>query len=216
MKMFFMGVGATYLSQDPLPATVPTGKEGLDGQLVFYIWASLEDEVRYLVEGKNSGLVAWKAVLTHFQKSNLGCCLKAHQDLYQVHHNPSKPIAVYLHTVDQAVQVLKDLSVIVSDTEVGDIILMNLHESFSTVCTTILTSKVEPDLKQIKDVLSGTSISTFSSISIMQEPDITPSAFTTHVSHCSNNPSTLPPSAVDSRGFHWCNPDNEGHCFCCG
>jgi len=63
MKMFFMGAGAGYFCQDPPPTSVPTGSEELDKQMTFFIWSSLEKEVKYLVEGKMSGLEAYKAVV---------------------------------------------------------------------------------------------------------------------------------------------------------
>ena len=166
MKMFFRGAGAVYLTLEPLPDTVPVGKEDLDGSIVFYIWVSMAEEMKYLVDGKESGLEAWKAVLQHFQKSNLGCRLTARQDLYRVVHDPSKPISAYIHSVEKAAQVLKDLSAPVDEVQLGDILLMNLHESYSTVCTSLLTSKDEPKLEEIKNILLGSSISTISTISI--------------------------------------------------
>lgn len=216
MKMFFRGAGATYLVSDPPPASVPTEKTALDEHIVFFIWTSMSEDVKYLVEGKESGLEAWKAVLGHFEKSNVGRRLQARQDLYHIIHDPSKPISAYIHSVEQASQVLKDLKAPVGETELGDILLMNLHESYSTVRTTILTSKDEPDFKTIKSVLAGSSISTISSISIKQEPDIFPAANAVRTGRRSNFLSTSPPSSVDAKGFRWCNPDNEGHCHRCG
>lgn len=219
MKMFFRGAGATYLTAAILPTAVPTDKADLDSNIVFYIWASMADDMKYLVEGKESGLEAWKAVLEHFQKSGLGRRLTARQDLYSVVHDPSKPISAYIHSVEKASQVLKDLSAPVDDVQLGDILLMNLHESYSTIRTSLLTAKDEPKLAEIKNILLGSSISTISSISIKQEYDVTPAANLAYRNSRRTNANianSSTPSAVDSKGFRWCNPDNEGHCHRCG
>jgi len=218
MGMFFGAVGATYLTQDTLPDTVPTDMVSLDRQLPFYIFASVSEDVQYLLDGKKSALEAWKAILGQFQQSNVGRRLQARQDFYRVTHDPSKPISAYIHAVDKSVQVLKNLSVEVTETEHGDVLPMNLHKSFSTVRTAILSSKDEPTLSSIKEVLSGSSVSAIPSLSIKQEPfDIMPAA---NVAHTGRRPRYAPSASssgtVDGQGFRWCSPINEGHCFRCG
>jgi len=215
--MFFRGAGALYLLEDPIPAAVPADKKALDGQIVFFIWTSMAEEMRYLVDDKASGLEAWKSVLGHFQKSSLGRRLKARQDLYHVVHDPSKPISAYVHSIDMAIQVLKELKAPVTPLEHGDILLMNLHESYSTIRTTILTAKDEPDLEQIKSVLAGSSISSIPTIKQEYE-DFMPAANAVRATRrkftSSSSSSAL--SNVDSSGIRWCDPTNSGHCFRCG
>jgi len=218
MSMFFSAVGATHLTTDPLPDSVPADLVSLDKQITFYIFATLDADVRYLMDQKKSGLEAWKAVLGHFQRSNVGRRLQARQDLYRVTHDPFKPISAYIHAVDKAVQVLKGLSVDITETEHGDVLLMNLHESFSTVRATILSSKDEPALSSIKEVLSGSSVSAIPSLSIKQEPyDVMPAANVAQSGRrIRSTPSASPSGTVDIQGFRWCSPINEGHCFRCG
>lgn len=233
--MFFRGLGATWLLPDlgKLPESVPAGKEAMDSSILFFVWGSLADDFKYLADDKDTALDAWKAILNQFQKSNIGHRLQARQALYTISHDPSKPISHYINSVEKAVSVLRDLSVKIEDLELGDILLMNLHESYSTVRTTILTAKEEPDLATIKSILLSSSVSALTSaptINVKQEADITQAANIARSGHRFKPTPSLPtpiPSAplppsrsqshpVDSKGFRWCNPVNEGHCHRCG
>lgn len=235
MKMFFRGAGATHLLAESLPDTVPSNMVALDSSILFFLWGRLEDDLKYLAADQQTALAAWKSILSHFQNSNIGRRLQARQAFYTTTHDPSKPISIYINSVLQAVQVLKELSVKVEEVEIGDIILMNLHESYTTVRTTILTAKEEPDLSTIKSILLSSSIGALSSTPIMnfkQEGNVTQAAHTAKSghghksrskltpSHPSPHPSASPPSSqshpVDAKGFRWCNPQNEGHCHRCG
>lgn len=155
MTMFFSGCGASYLLSTPLPATVPNDSEAVDKKMVFFIWSRLSEELRYLVEGKTSGLEAWEAVSSHFQRSTMPRRLQAREAFYRIEHDPSKPISIYIHAVDSARQVLVDLGSNIDDTETLNVLLMNLHPDFHTVRTTILTAATEPTLANVKNILAG-------------------------------------------------------------
>jgi hypothetical protein len=99
---------------------------------------------------------------------------------------------------------------------------MNLHPSFHTIYTSILTAKSEPSLSDVKGILIG---SASSAIIIKSEPvDITlatqssnkhdiPRKQSGQFSRTGTTPSSPP---EDKKGFHWCDPTNEGHCHHCG
>ena len=197
------------------------------------IWSSLVPELRYIVQGNKSALSAMSAITTHFQKSTMPRRIQAREAFYHVQHDPSKSISVYLHEVESAKQVLVNLGCKIDDTELKDVILMNLHSSWHTIRTSILTAKEEPDLADIKSILAGSSAS---AIQIKTEPStvsaMAASSSRTHSPRSSHpfakstaksrphstRPSSPPPppSPTDSKGLRWCNPSIEDNCFRCG
>lgn len=201
-------------------ASVPAGKQSLDMQLSLYIYNTLEDELQYLVAGKHSGLEQWKAVVGHFQKSNLGSRLEARKAFNSVEHDPSKPLSIYVHDVVKAAQVLKDLSVNVEEDEIRDLLLNNLHHSFLSVKTSLLTSSDEPDLAKVKSILTGSSLSI---LQIKEEEGTAQAANAARSSHksrayptTSSYSSSSPQPPYDQQGNKWCCWGNEGVCFRCG
>jgi hypothetical protein len=224
MEMLFLGAGADYLL-DPSPgATIPPSCVKLDKQLVFYIWARVDDELRYLVQdARSSALAVWLSLLSHFQRSTMPRRIAAREQLYSVVHDPSKSIDVFIHAVTSAAKVLADLGCKVEETEIKDILLMKLDTSYASVRTSIMTAKEEPDLATIKSLLSSAS----SSIPVVPTPFAAAhQVATTPASRPRHRPSYSPPLPVgagqpslppaDDQGFQWCNPSNQGACHRCG
>ena len=237
MEMFFRVVGGTYLVDKV--AAVPEGMKGLDGTLVAYLWSKLGEEYRYLMQDhQGSTLEAWKNILSHFTRSTMPRRIQARQDFYHVEHDPSEPIGVYIYNVTKRRQALVDLGCKVEDVEMLDVLLMNLHESFASVKTTILTQKDEPKLEEVKAILMGGAQSAMPSIKT--EPSS--AAFATQAGfrggrggsgyrggagsgyagrngsgRASSRPSSPRPApSREDKGYRWCDPLNEGHCHRCG
>jgi hypothetical protein len=220
MEMLFMGAGADYLIDATSSTSIPTECSKLDKQLVFYIWSRVDQEFRYLVQdAKSSALLVWTTLVSHFQKSTMPRRLAARQQLYSVVHDPSKPIDTFIHAVTAAAKVLADLGYKVEDTEIKDLLLMKLDDSYASVRTSIMTAKDEPDLDTIKALLSS------ASSSFTQSPPIIAGAMMSSngprsrpkssfsAAGCTQPSSPLPP---DDKGYQWCNPSNQDACHRCG
>ena len=224
MRSFFAGIGASYLLTEK-PGSVPEGMEVFDGQLCFVIINTLEDQHRYLVSGLISALEAWKRIMEHFQKSTMPRRLKAREDFYRVEHDPTQSIYAYIFAVEKASKALVDLGCKVQETETKDVLLMNLHSSYHTVRTSILTAQKEPSLAEVKSILSGSS---GSAVAIKSEPVEVAMAARVHGRHpgrAQPQPQPQPqpqhyqggdPHPVDQFGFRWCDPTNNDHCHRCG
>ena len=87
---------------------------------------------------------------------------------------------------------------------------MNLHPSFHTIRTSILSSKTEPMLPEIKTILTGAS----SSILPTPKREDIDTAMVAHNQRDGVKCNRLPHK--DKKGNRWCNPTNEGHCHWCG
>lgn len=226
MEMFFRGVGAGYVVQKVQLDKVPDGKGELDEALCSYLFFSIAEEHRYILDDTISALEAWKKVLTHFNVSTMPRRIQARHHFYHVEHDPSKSIEVYIHSITKARNALKALKCEVNDTETLDVLLMNLHSSFDSVRTTILTAKEEPSLEQVKSILLG---SGRSAVQVKSEPnDIALAAQDARRGGGRNrfgsgggqkvldSDSDRRTPSRDDKGYRWCDPTNEGHCHRCG
>ncbi|KIJ22289.1 hypothetical protein M422DRAFT_40110 [Sphaerobolus stellatus SS14] len=224
MEMLFMGAQADYLIDASASTTIPPECVKLDKQLVFYLWARVDDDHKFLVQdSRTSALKAWLALLTHFGKSTMPRRLAARQHLYSVEHDTSKPIDVFIHSVTSAAKALADLGSKVEDTEIKDILLMRLDDSYASIRTSIMTAKEEPDLSSIKSLLSSasSSIPQPSSIAAAQVASVRPSSRPSSrplPPRSTFSPSDSPAQSLppDDRGFFWCDTTNSQACHRCG
>ncbi|KAJ7809175.1 hypothetical protein B0H14DRAFT_3481637 [Mycena olivaceomarginata] len=69
--------------------------------------------------------------------------MNARRNFVHTIHDPSKSINLYISAIKDAVTCLNHLGVKPTNSEITDTLLMNLDESLSSTCTTILTSKKE-------------------------------------------------------------------------
>lgn len=220
MEMLFMAAGADYLINATSATSIPSECVRLDKQLVFYLWARIDDDLKYIIqETKTSALKAWIALLTHFQKSTMPRRLAARQALYSVVHDTSKPIDVYIHAITSAAKALADLGYKVEDTEIKDILLMRLDDSFASVRTSIMTARDEPDLATIKSLLLSAASSftqstpPIAAAHMVSAPYRPPHQRSAPRAPSAHNASSLPP---DDRGYHWCDTSNTQGCHRCG
>lgn len=215
MTVFLLGVGADYVVEKV--DSVPEGKGALDKQLILILWSKVESEYHHLFSDSTSALGIWKKIVNHFQKSTMAKRMKARQEFHHVTHDPSQPIEVYIHAVDKARQTLKDIGCVIDDVEALDVLLMNLDPSYHTIRTSILTAKDEPKLQDVKDILSGSSVSV---INIKSEPVEFGMAAQNSGRRFGQSPAQgpgrSPPYPVDVDGFRWCDPTNSDHCHRCG
>ena len=234
MKNFFSAAKATHIiSGSPLKEDDAkfSDWQSVDEQLSAFILAKMDPELWYLVDDVDvpSGRYAWQALKAHYEKSTIGHRVEARKHLYHgITHDPSKPIGMFIHEVVSAAQKLKDMDCKVEDSEITDIILMGLDSSLHHVRTTILVLEKQPTLDELKKLLtSATSVappssSLHSAFAVSGKAKLPRSSG--HGSFPSNpNTSPSPNSAgvfsgppLDSKGFRWCNPTNEGHCHRCG
>lgn len=220
MIKFLNACGAQYV-HDPLTAAVPKDKEVLDGEINWLIYGKVSEDWQYLVADVEHAWESWKALKGQFEKSTMGSRLKARSEFHNVVHDPSKPISHYVQSVMAARAVLKSLGHEPDDVETGDVLLMNLHSSFDTIRTTILTSKDEPSLSTIKSTLLGSTAS--ADVFIKSEPSPIALAaraggrrgFGTGGSGYGAGGSGYG-SREDEKGFRWCDPTQESACHRCG
>ena len=71
MTMFLTATGASWILKEK-DSVVPSHLKEKDQHLLFYIWASIEPDLRYIIDGVDLGKTAWVTVLERFQKLTMG------------------------------------------------------------------------------------------------------------------------------------------------
>ena len=224
MEMLFIGAGADYLNDSTPSTSIPFECSKLDKQLIFTLWSRVDDEFRYIVQdNKSSTLLAWTTLTLHFQKSTMPRRITARQQLYSVVHDTDRSIDVFIHSVTSAAKALADLGHKVADSEIKDILLMKLDDSYAIVRTSIMTAKEEPDLATVKALLSSASDS-FPLPSTLPTMSAMSASTGYNTKKRSSYPSSQPAGPVqdssslptDDKGYQWCNNSNQDACHRCG
>jgi hypothetical protein len=231
MIMWFRGVGASYIAEGK--EAVPADCIDLDASLQTHLYNITHKDFAQLVSEESTTLAAWKALKTRFASSTMTTRIEARTSFYKVQHDPSKPIDVYIKAIEKAVKILEGLGCKPDDTHVGDILLMNLHDSWKNIRQNLMSGETEPLLAAIKKRLinSAPGISSSDMVSVKVEEDeshigesLLHAANATRFSGHSNaqGPNSNNWRSRDSsdprkdKEFRWCDPTNENHCHRCG
>ena len=137
----------------------------------------------------------------------------ARKTFYSTIYDPSKPIDFYIQAVT-AKQWLVNLGLMIGESELKDVLLMNLHPLFVSLCTTILAQCPEPSLDDICSLLTST---TDTNIKIKEE-HLLYLLYTHSQPHGHGSPQTSSANPIDDKGYTWCDAACNGchHCGCPG
>ncbi|KAK6981418.1 hypothetical protein R3P38DRAFT_3333831 [Favolaschia claudopus] len=209
-KVFLLGLDALWVV-DGGPGT-EADNLSLDRMIIPHLYSHVHEDYQYLVEDQVSATAAFKS-------------LTGRAELNAVRHDPSKDISVYTRAMADAVKKLAAMGVTIDDTYHKDLLLINLHSSYSSVRTVLLTRATEPTLKDVTDLLTASAADP----GIKQEDDgLSPLAFIARAAPvprrsalAATSSSSLTGSISsdgfpqDSQGFRWCDPTNS-NCHRCG
>lgn len=202
----------------------------------------MEPQWRYLAEGSSTlGSEILAKMKTKFEASNFSRRVTLRKAFYGAEHDPSQPIEIFIQSVLKAKAALTAIQVEVDDVAAKDVILMNLHPSYSGVKTSLLTQPNEPSLESIRSILSTTTSFVDPEIqpttTVKAEPGETALATkfnksnarykssgssrsgeysSDHRKRSADRENSGGGGVKDSKGHIWCNPDNDYHCHRCG
>jgi hypothetical protein len=209
MKMVFLAAGLDGIVSGSVPSEKAQKDkwDKLDVLMLPHLYMAIEEDFQYLVEDEDTSSAGWAKLKEHFQRSTLGARMVARKEFYDITHDPNHPISQYIQSVLAAKSKLVLLGCTITDTEVIDILLMQLDPSYHSVHITILSQTSEPKLEDIKAILTASSAS--HDVIIKSEPvdELLTAARADHSKKVSQ---------VDDKGLHWCDTDRDRVCHCCG
>ena len=89
------------------------------------------------------GSYTWPLLKAEFEKDVALNHLSLHSTFDNIVHDPSKPVTKLTNTIQSISHQLASIKHPLHDTEITNMILLCLHESFSSVCSTLITHKEE-------------------------------------------------------------------------
>ena len=186
--------------------------EKVNKKMVLYVTMAVEEAYQYLVEDAGSASDAWSKLKSHFEQASMATRMNARLALYEVTHDPSLPITVYFHALESAKSTLSALGVQIDDTEFKDVLLMRLHPSYHSIRLSICAQTTEPNLTNIKALLTSSSPIVDASVKVEDSPH----ALAARSTNRRPRPSGSSPDPIDNQGFRWCDPTAVGVCHRCG
>ena len=81
----------------------------------------------------SSGSAAWKALKDEYKKDSSATWLTLRNWFYTTHHDPSKPITIFIKSVQSIAQQLNSIGHALGKNEVEDVILLHLDLSFEPI-----------------------------------------------------------------------------------
>ena len=162
-----------------------------------------------------------------FEALNFSCSVAFQKVFYDTVHNMSQPIKIYIRSVVNAKSQLKAIGVKVDNDALKDVILMNLDDSFSSVCTSLLTQPTEPSFNTIHSILGSSTHIVHPGIPIKPEEFSMAAKVGQRCGKEMRSPGCRFSSEIwrdcsagggikDEKGYRWCDPTTNHHCHNCG
>lgn len=127
-----------------------TSWEALDDDALTLIGLSVEASQYQYIQDAETSAAAWTALKKHYEKNSRANRISLKRQFYGYKHNPEKPIQVYINDIRGLARRLAAIGVKVEDTDVMDVLIMNLDQSWSNIAGTL--SQTLDDLASIEDV----------------------------------------------------------------
>jgi gag-polypeptide of LTR copia-type/Zinc knuckle len=109
------------------------------------------DESQYIyIRDADNGYEAWKALEKVYLKNSRANRISLKRQLYGFRHAVDNPIQDYINGILELTGQLRGIGVRLDKTEIMDILIMNLHESWSSMASTLATTIT--DAQSVEDV----------------------------------------------------------------
>ncbi|EEB89953.1 hypothetical protein MPER_11901, partial [Moniliophthora perniciosa FA553] len=113
---------------------------------------SIVDEVRS--NGHKTASECFTFLKVKYEKSSWACRVALRTALHKVEHDPKSSISLYIESLSKLRRQLKDIGEDVGDAYFKDILLTNLHPTYHSIRTSLLTTAAgEPSLSTVTAVL---------------------------------------------------------------
>uniref|UniRef100_D8QM44 CCHC-type domain-containing protein n=1 Tax=Schizophyllum commune (strain H4-8 / FGSC 9210) TaxID=578458 RepID=D8QM44_SCHCM len=215
---FCTGVGADHIVDD---SSLDSSKKALDNAIGYVLSGMLEKDVKDGVPGKRGGQALYKALKAKYTASTRARRVAARKAFYQCSHDfPTQSLEQFIVEVRAKAQVLKDMGITISDTEILDVILMNVHHAFIATTTILLAQTTEPKLD---DAISTLTSSPALNVDVVKKEEYSPSPLLAANAargsraprHPDGHQADLTGGWVDDKGYRWCNVNGDA-CHRCG
>jgi len=218
----------------PMEATAAAIWDTMDWKAYSFLYFLIEPVHQSINIELNSSTAAWKALKAEYEKDSCTACLSLHQQFYNICHDPSQPVSIFIDEIQSISCQLTAISHLPGKDEVEDLILLCLDSSFKAIWSSLITRATSPFLTEIISAIKQFKInqcissgsSAFPSIKTKVNDALTAfhkgSSQKPYHSHFNRNipgseTSAFGPVPLKDYRYDWGNTNNTpGACFCCG
>ena len=106
----------------------------------------------YICNAKN-GPEAWKVLKDIYKKNSRSTRINLKQQFYGFEHDMSASISAYVNSITDLARKLNAIRVSLSDQDITDVLIFNLDNEYSSIATSLITSKEELKTADVKSAL---------------------------------------------------------------
>jgi hypothetical protein len=99
------------------------------------------------------GPTAWKALADIYEKNSRATRISLKRQFYGFQHDISKPIQDYISGISTLAARLKGIGIKLDDADITDVLIFNLHDSYSNIAASLTASKDEFKLADVTGAL---------------------------------------------------------------
>jgi hypothetical protein len=132
------------LTDESKAAERKTDENVLNGQEILTSIGLTVDPSQYIyILDAKDGYLAWKALEKVYFKNSRANRISLKRQFYSYAHNIDSPIQDYINGIVAIAGLLRSIGVKLEDAEIMDILIMNLHESWSSMAGTLSTTMTD-------------------------------------------------------------------------
>jgi hypothetical protein len=117
------------------------------GYSLLYFLISSND--RSAITEHSSGSAAWKELKDEYEKDSSATRLTLRNRFYTTHHDPSKPVTIFIESVQSIARQLNSIGHALGKNEVEGVILLHLDPSFEPVRSSLIAWEKEATILEI-------------------------------------------------------------------
>jgi len=121
----------------------------MDRKAYSFLYFLIEPIHQSIIIELNSGTATWKALKAEYEKDSCAACLSLCQQFYNICHDSSQPVSIFIDEVQSISHQLTAISRPPGKDEVKDLILHHLNPSFEAIRSSLITRTTSPSLTEI-------------------------------------------------------------------
>jgi len=133
----------------PTEAAAAAIWDTMDRKAYSFLYFLIEPIHQSIIIELNSGTAAWKALKAEYEKDSCAARLSLRQQFYNIHHDSSQPVSIFINEVQSISRQLTAISRPPGKDEVEDLILLRLDPSFEAIRSSLITRATSPSLTEI-------------------------------------------------------------------
>jgi hypothetical protein len=137
----------------PKPETGSEDWEKKADEGLTFIGLSVDTTQYAYIRHASNGVEAWQALKDIYEKNSRATRITLKRQFYSYQHDEMHPIAEYISGITNLAAQLKSLNVTLTDTDIVDVLIFNLHESWGNIASSLTAITGELKINDVTGAL---------------------------------------------------------------